>query len=260
MEKNTKKAGASNKGSRAQTYRPGYEIAAERILALIDREGHAPGDRLPTEKDLASRLEVSHTVAREAIKLLSARGQVVTRKGAGIFVANPTTTLTPGTWEPLLLQNLDHVEMLYEARRTLEVEAAAQAAKRSNPSELKQIRDAAQATVDAAAEGAFDAYIAADEQLHLAIAQGSHNMFFCSLIENLSALKRRVMTVGFEGEAGDVIRRGAGEHARIAAAISDGDADEAGAAMGHHVDMALDQYRQQVQKRLLHEPREPIGE
>ena len=67
-------------------YRPGYEVAAEQVLELIARLGLRPGDRMPTEQDLAGQLGTSRTVVREAIKILSALGRVRAQKGRGLGV------------------------------------------------------------------------------------------------------------------------------------------------------------------------------
>jgi len=57
-------------------YRPGYELVAEQILQLIVESQLRPGDRMPTENELAARLGTSRTVVREAVKILSAIGRV----------------------------------------------------------------------------------------------------------------------------------------------------------------------------------------
>ncbi|MGW8881875.1 FadR/GntR family transcriptional regulator, partial [Streptomyces mirabilis] len=68
-------------------YRPGYEVAAERILEYLVLAGLGPGARLPTEQDLADRVGMSRTVVREAVKILSALGRLSVHKGRGIYVA-----------------------------------------------------------------------------------------------------------------------------------------------------------------------------
>ncbi|GAC1643029.1 MAG: hypothetical protein NVS4B12_06880 [Ktedonobacteraceae bacterium] len=65
-------------------YRPAYATVA----ALIASTGLKSGDRLPTEQELGERLGVSRTVVLEAVKALAANGQVYTRKGSGMYVAN----------------------------------------------------------------------------------------------------------------------------------------------------------------------------
>src|SRR4051812_17456420 len=64
-----------------------YEQVAERLAAEIRSGAHAPGSRLPSERELARVLEVSRASVREAIGALQVQGVVETRPGAGTFVA-----------------------------------------------------------------------------------------------------------------------------------------------------------------------------
>jgi GntR family transcriptional repressor for pyruvate dehydrogenase complex len=231
------------------TYRPGYEIAAERIIEYIRREGLQPGDRLPTERALAALLEISHTVAREAIKLLSARGHLLTRRGAGIFVAEPSERLSNEIWGTILLDNLEHVEMIYECRLAVEADTARLAAQRANPQEAQRIRDAAERTVVAATDNDFVAFFTADVAFHSAVATAAHNIFLASVVDNLFTLMNRLKTAGI-GKAWDAMQRGAGEHTAIAAAIVRGDPDGAEEVMRRHIDNSVKDYRRVVRERL----------
>ena len=75
--------------SSLSTFRPlqRYEQVAERLAADIRSGSLAPGERLPSERDLARTFEVSRASVREAIASLQVQGVVETRKGAGTFVA-----------------------------------------------------------------------------------------------------------------------------------------------------------------------------
>ncbi len=82
------------------TFRPlqRYEQIAERLADDIRSGLLAPGERLPSERDLARTLEVSRASVREAIASLQLQGVVETRKGAGTFVS-PTAPRAPGDVE-----------------------------------------------------------------------------------------------------------------------------------------------------------------
>jgi len=231
------------------TYRPGYEIAAERIVEYIQREGLQPGDRLPTERALATLLEVSHTVAREAVKLLSARGHLLTRRGAGIFVAEPSERLPSEIWGSMLLDNLEHVEMIYECRLAVEADTARLAAQRATPQEAQRIRETADQTVAAAAADDFVGFFTADVAFHSAVAAAAHNIFLASVVDNLFSLMHRLKTAGI-GEARDAMQRGASEHTDIAGAVLRGDPDAAEEAMRRHIANSVEDYRTVVRERL----------
>ncbi len=68
----------------------------DEIRALIVARGMGPGDRLPSEAELATRFSVARTTIREALKLLEQDGQIHVRHGLGRFVA-PATVRWPIT-------------------------------------------------------------------------------------------------------------------------------------------------------------------
>jgi DNA-binding FadR family transcriptional regulator len=104
-------------------YRPRYELAAEQIRQLIGHLALQPGDRMPTEKELAIRLGTSRTVVRDAVKILSATGQVSVQKGRGLYVAGGEGILGASRWGGFFAPtNLDHIFMLFEFRRIQDLE------------------------------------------------------------------------------------------------------------------------------------------
>ncbi|MGW1007372.1 GntR family transcriptional regulator [Streptomyces sp. NPDC002520] len=64
-----------------------------------------PGDRLPTEKDLATEVGMSTTVVWEGVRILSALGRLSVEKGRGIFVAHPMNDLWSDTFSQFLATN-----------------------------------------------------------------------------------------------------------------------------------------------------------
>src|SRR3954452_2026331 len=106
-------------------YRPGYEVVAEQILRLIAELDLRPGDRMPTENELAARMGTSRTLVREALKILSAIGRVRAHKGRGLYVADDEGMLGSAGWGQFFLPtDLDHVYMLFEYRRIQETAAS----------------------------------------------------------------------------------------------------------------------------------------
>src|SRR3954468_7142734 len=129
-----------NGADERRDYRPGYEVVAERILEFIAEERLVPGDRMPTENDLAQRLDTSRAVVREAVKILSALGRVRAHKGRGLFVADDEGMLITSRWGGFFRPvDIDHVLMLFEFRRVREMAASSLAATRATPSELRAV-------------------------------------------------------------------------------------------------------------------------
>jgi GntR family transcriptional regulator len=72
-----------------QRGRPLYEQVADALRAEIRGGRYQPGDKLPSERELSERFEVSKVTARQAIVQLRAEGLVTSRVGYGVFVAAP---------------------------------------------------------------------------------------------------------------------------------------------------------------------------
>src|SRR6059058_2038528 len=111
-----------------------YEQVAEQISALIARGEFQPGDRLPPERDLAGKLKVSRPVVREAMLALELAGLVEVRTGAGTYVKSVNRA-------PIKLLNTGPSPFeLLAARRLIEAEVAAFAAKTATEEDLTALR------------------------------------------------------------------------------------------------------------------------
>jgi DNA-binding FadR family transcriptional regulator len=223
-------------------YRPGYELVAEQILQLIAELGLQPGDRMPTENELAARMGTSRTVAREAIKILSAIGRVRAHKGRGLYVADDEGMLGSSRWGGFFLPtNLDHVYMLFEFRRVQETAASRLAAIHATPAEPCR-------------QGHLTSEISlferGDEDFHLAVAAASHNQFLVAAVREARRLQRQSSTIGLHGSVGGHAAEAVEEHLAIYRAIRAGDPEAAAAAAGLHLDNTLQDYRREIQRRL----------
>ena len=113
------------------TFRPlqRYEQIAERLADDIRSGVLAPGERLPSERDLARTLEVSRASVREALASLALQGVVETRHGAGTFVVGLPPSEPPHDASP---------SAVLEARLALEPQVARLAAARGQRDEAAE--------------------------------------------------------------------------------------------------------------------------
>ncbi|MFS1303523.1 FadR/GntR family transcriptional regulator [Streptosporangium longisporum] len=236
---------------RATGYRPGYEVAAERVLELITQMGLQPGDRMPTENELARQLGTSRTVVREAVKILSALGRVRAQKGRGLYVAADEGMLGSGHWASSFLPtDLDHVYMLFEFRRTQEMETSRLAARRATPAELGDIEKAAGRCRHGFEIGREDIFNEGDDAFHTAIAVASHNMFLQAAVREARRLQAQSSIIGLRGSIGGHGAKAVEEHEAIHRAIRMGDAEAAAQAAAVHIDNTLEDYRKEIQQRI----------
>ena len=231
-------------------YRPRYQLVAEQILQLIGELGLQPGDRMPTEKDLASRLDTSRTVVREAVKILSATGRVSAQKGRGLYVADGESMLGARQWGGFFVPtNLDHIFMLFEFRRLQEMHASRLAATRASPSELRVIEAAVSACRHGYASGDNAEFDQGDDAFHLGVAAASHNFFLVSAVREARMLQRQASVIGLRGVGGHA-DAAVHEHEAIYRAIRDGEPEEAAQATSVHLDNTLEDYRREIQRRV----------
>jgi GntR family transcriptional repressor for pyruvate dehydrogenase complex len=70
-----------------------YLVLAETLREAMDRGDYAPGQRLPSERDLVVRYGVSRPTVREAMICLEARGLIDIQQGSGAYVLEPGTSI-----------------------------------------------------------------------------------------------------------------------------------------------------------------------
>ena len=148
-----------------------------------------PGDRLPSERNLALELAVSRPTLREAIQKLVSKGMLETRHGGGTVVTDRLQAPFADPWSDMLQAHPLLQSDMLEFRHMLEGEAATLAAQRATDADLARI-GAAYAALEAAYDGDdMVACVAADVTFHQAIADASHN----TLMGHLSASLMRVI-------------------------------------------------------------------
>jgi GntR family transcriptional regulator, transcriptional repressor for pyruvate dehydrogenase complex len=231
-------------------YRPGYEVVAERILEFIAESRLTPGDRIPTEKDLAQQLGTSRSVIRDAVKILSALGRVRVHKGRGLFVADEDGMLITGRWGVFFRPvDLDHVLMLFEFRRVQETVAAKLAATRATPAELRTIEVAMQQCRHGYVHGEVGVFNQANDDFHAAVAVASHNTFLGSAVREARQLQRQSSAIVHD-TFGEGTAAAVEEHEAIYRAIRDGRHEDAAAATAVYLDRTLEDDRREIQRRL----------
>ncbi len=207
---------------------------ADQLSRRIDAGELAPGQRLPTEQQLSEQFGVSRTVVREAVSRLKSTGLLVSRQGAGVFVA-PRDQARPLAFDPSVLQSLESVIQVVEVRRGMEGEVAALAAERITPAKARAIRAALDRLDAAVAEGRDG--VEEDLAFHRSIAQATDNPQFERLLGFLEQYQRDAVRVTRTNESlhGAFMRAVGREHEAIAAAVIAGDAAAARRAAVRHM-------------------------
>lgn len=173
-----------------------------RLVGLIVEGGLKAGDKLPSERELMTRLSVGRSSLREAIKVLSAVGVVEVSVGEGMFVGRGETSILtkPLTWGLLLGEH--STREVVEARRIVEVELAGLAAERATPEEIEAIRKHLEALH--ASQDDAEGYTTRDLEFHLAVGRAAHNSVLFQVLDTLRHIVRawmeKVTIEYFEGK------------------------------------------------------------
>ncbi len=157
-----------------------------------------PGDRLPTEQQLAAAHGVSRTVVREAVHQLKSQALVRSRQGSGVFVAPPPIN-QPLAFDPAVLDSVQAVVHVVEVRRVLEGEIAALAAERATRAQIAALRRALKA-IDTASPQGRDG-VAEDLAFHRVIGEATGNPQFRLLLGFLEQYLREGMRITRGNEA-----------------------------------------------------------
>jgi DNA-binding FadR family transcriptional regulator len=215
---------------------------AERIASDITGGKLRPGARLPTEQQMVAALGVSRTTVREAVAALRADGLVVTRQGAGAFVAADAPR-RPFRLAVDSLPSLAEVLEVMELRASVEVEAAGLAAARATATARRRVTRALQA-IDAAIRRG-EAAIDEDFLFHRAIAQATGNVQFAHFLEYLGRFIIPRQTIRAVGQR-EYLELFQTEHRSIEVAIAAGDVSGAREAMRRHLGNSQERYRKLV--------------
>ena len=207
-----------------------YRQIAGQIAALIDSGEFPAGSRLPAERELATLLGVSRTSVREAVISLEIAGRVEVRVGSGIFVAEPGAAQIVG----LVDEGPSPFELL-AARRLIEGEIAAQAARTAKKSDFTAMR----ATIERmrAHPGDFGKRDSADREFHVRLAAATGNGSLALVVEGLWQQRRGKLWSRIENYFHTQKMRDGVllDHETILAALERHDPDGARAAMHRHL-------------------------
>jgi GntR family transcriptional regulator, transcriptional repressor for pyruvate dehydrogenase complex len=209
-----------------------YEQIVQQIEDSILKGALKPGDQLPAERDLAVKFGVSRTAVREAVKALREKGLVEAYSGRGTFITNGTSQAIRQSLDLMMkIGQTDGSPFLVEVREIFEPGIAALAATRAEEQHLSAMREAYNVMEQSRRNP--DAFIEADLDFHLALAEAAGNPIILSLMDSIVGLLREQRLRIFHVQGGP--ERGQTHHKRILEAIEKRDAARARAAMHEHL-------------------------
>lgn len=216
-----------------------YQNIAEQLAADIDGGRYVPGDRLPSERELAASIGVSRTSLREALLALEFAGRIEIRDRAGVYVrervepaiADIGAADRPGPYEVL------------EARRLIEGELTFRACLRASDEAIAEIVRSAD-DLNHTDFDDLDRFLQLDRVFHVLIAQAAGNSVLADL--SVSLWDQRdgpLWSSWYQGTRSRENReQSAAQHAQIAVFLTARQAPAARAAMERHIDRIIERF------------------
>ena len=159
---------------------PLSRITTEKIIHFIKERNIQPGDKLPTEYELATLFAVGRSMIREAVRALASRNILVIRQGAGTFLSDKGGVPNDPLGLSLLHDDIRLALDMLDFRLIVEPETAALAAAHMSQDKCRLLRekcDACEALIRKCVP-----YHKEDAEFHEAIAIASDNQIIANLL------------------------------------------------------------------------------
>ena len=214
-----------------------YEKVVAEIYKMINRQEIKPGERFPTERELAEKWDISRNVLREAFHILESRGVVYSKQGRGRFLRQlPELEQRSG----ILSIDIERYSLkeIYEVRQVLEMKIVELIVKNASDEDINEIEDLYLKLID---EFEKLNLTSGEFELHKLYANKTKNLFLKQMIELVLNLILDMMSSSFnEVILTHSVELYIYEHGVIIEAMKERDVEKARKAMFSHIESTID--------------------
>jgi len=208
------------------------EVVLEEIQRLIAEGELRPGDRLPSEMELAERFGVGRSSIREAMRVLHLLGVIEVIQGKGTFVRKPGILPLMIDWSRIAQMGI--IAEVMEARQFMEVVLAQLAAERATDEDIQTLRAALERSRRSVSD--LESSVEAGVNFHLVLADAAHNQVLALMYRTIRDLY--LETARQTRLTPEIARDRLRDHERILQAVLDRDPPAAAQAMKEHLEKA----------------------
>ncbi len=209
-----------------------YQDVVAHLQALISEGLLKPGDKLPSERDLAQEFQVGRSSIRDAIRILEATGVVKSRQGGGTVVQDLSVDSLVVPLTNILMRKRLHVEELMDARSMIEPSLAARAAIHASPEEIVHLEELLRRQKEKVRRG--ELAVDEDSDFHFTIAVAAGNKIVRHVLDVLMGLLSE--TRGLSLQVPGRPERSLAGHQSVLRAIKRHAPEAAAAAMRKHIE------------------------
>ena len=165
---------------------PLWQQIASRLLSLLQEKELQPGDKLPSERELAAMMQVSRASLREGLRALSMMNVIEVRQGLGTFITSLEPELLVEQLSLVLSLDTSTITQLLETRKIIEVGAIALAAERITDEDIVMMKALLQKAESAVNDPVV--FLQTDVELHKKIIDITNNPILSRILESVSKL------------------------------------------------------------------------
>ncbi|WP_096439252.1 FadR/GntR family transcriptional regulator [Alteribacter populi] len=220
------------------------ETVQKFVCDLIQSKNLEPGDLLPSERELANRLNVGRSSIREALQSLSEKGIIEKRIGKGAFVKKNLSVEDVGVSKSLMLSmDINNSLNLLEFRKAIEVEIAYLAAKRIQSKDI-QILEKSLIDLEVCIK-MESSIVVPDLVFHGTLARSINNDVMIQTYNSISDFFKRVR---IEMAVYDDVKNALYYHQQIIKAINKGEAEKCSRLMREHIEDVEGNYHEMLKE------------
>ncbi|WP_192623139.1 FadR/GntR family transcriptional regulator [Desulfomicrobium macestii] len=208
-----------------------YEEITSRLQTMEQNDDLKPGDRLPPERQLAIMFGVSRNSVREAIKSLEQHGVLISKPGAGTYIAENSQANLAMAMGDAFARERHRLDDIFELRLLLEPQIAHLAAQRITKKELQKMQSLISAYTKNMRDG-LPVYFY-DQAFHDAIAAATGNQSITLLMDQMHELLRESRDEALQSSVRSA--KSLEDHQKILEALSMRDPERAREAMTDHL-------------------------
>ncbi len=204
---------------------------ADKVISFIVEKGLKPGEKLPTEKELAGLMCVSRSVVREALSILATMHIIRLVQGSGIYIESPENAVMLDSYQAYMRLGYASIDEMYELRIRLEADAAALTAKRITQPGIYEL----ELCMEEGKQAIFDerSFFEIDDRFHRIVSEYCQNRLLTMNLRSISEIVTQYRSITIQYLE---IRKTAYEyHRKLYEAIRDHDAALARMYMDEHL-------------------------
>ena len=209
-----------------------YEEVVNQVHEMVREGKFKAGDQLPSERELAETFKVSRTSVREALRALETQGLIVSRTGAGNFVADLPVESLIAPLAAMLIEEKSALADIFEMRKVIEPHIASLAAERATKRDIERMKKILDKQREAVSRG--ETGVEADAELHFAIGRATQNQALEKLVSGLMDILSHSREESLQTK--DRRKASIESHRKILSAIEAHDTKKAREAMLFHIE------------------------